>query len=112
LCVLRASFLERVAFEDAGVSGFPAAVWRKPVWCLYDDMSGNTRLVHPYRLDLSVPCPHCGAPLRIADYRARCCGQEFKTGFGSVAQVAPVGRHARRSGRGWGSLRPYERPAS
>jgi len=77
-------------------------------WYLYDNTSGRIVLKHPYREGDSVPCPHCDAILAIEDYRAACCGKTFKTGFGEIAQREPVGISQRSTGRGWGSLRPYE----
>lgn len=76
-------------------------------WYCYDNMSGQTMLKHPYRAGAGVPCPHCGETLRVQDYRASCCGQEFRTSFGEIAQREPVGSHSRKSGRGWKSLRLY-----
>jgi hypothetical protein len=80
----------------------------KAIWYLYDDTSGNTVLKHRYREGKSVPCPHCGEPLMVENYRASCCGHAFKTSFGEIRQREPVARHNRRSGRGWASLRPYQ----
>ena len=78
------------------------------IWYLYDNTSGKVILKHPYRRGMTVPCPYCGKSLVIANYRAACCGNEFHTSFGEIAQRQPVGDHNRTSGRGWGSLRPFE----
>jgi hypothetical protein len=78
------------------------------IWCLYDNLAGKIILKHPYRPGMTVPCPHCGKALAIEKYRATCCGQEFKTSFGEIAQRQPVGEHNRTAGRGWNSLRPYK----
>ena len=103
---------QRVALADIrrtcdNLSMFPPEILNHPIWCLYDDTLGNIVLKHPYKPERPVPCPHCGQTLRIENYRATCCGQEFKTGFGEIRQRAPVGTHQRQSGRGWASLRPY-----
>jgi hypothetical protein len=86
---------------------FPYEIWTHPVWCLYDNTSGRVILKHPWRKGLQVPCPHCGKPLTVENYKAACCNQEFGTGFGEIHQREPVGTHDRTSGRGWFSLRPY-----
>jgi hypothetical protein len=86
---------------------FPRAIWNHPVWCLYDDTSGNVVLKHPYKRGRPISCPHCGQTLQMENYMATCCGQEFKTSFGEIRQRAPLGAHQRHSGCGWASLRPY-----
>ncbi len=86
---------------------FPLEIWRKPIWCLYDNMAGQVVLKHPWRRGLVVPCPNCGEPMTVENYKAECCGQLFKTAFNEIRQVEPVGTHDRTSGRGWASLRPY-----
>lgn len=78
-------------------------------WYLYDNTAGSTVLKHPYRAGDQVPCPHCGSPLAIENYRAACCGKTLKTSFGEIAQREPVGTHERSIGRGWSSLRPYDK---
>lgn len=77
-------------------------------WYLYDDMSGNIVLKHPYRPEMTVSCPHCNNFLMIDNYRDKCCGNEFKIGFGEIRQIKPVGQHKNVQGRGWQSLRLYE----
>jgi len=86
---------------------FPRGIWDNPIWCLYDNTSGHVVLKHPWRNGLVVDCPHCGEPLAVEDYGARCCSQYFKIGFGEIRQIEPVGTHDRTSGCGWASLRPY-----
>jgi len=76
-------------------------------WWLYDTTDGRVILKHPYRPGMQVLCPHCGHKLTIKDYRAECCGRTFRTGFGEIAQKAPVGKHTKTSGRGWSSIRPF-----
>jgi hypothetical protein len=77
-------------------------------WYLYDNTAGKIILKHPYARGAKVPCPHCGAVLKIENYRAACCGHEFRTSFGEIAQRHPVGDHTRTAGRGWQSLREYK----
>lgn len=86
---------------------FTREIWENPIWCLYDNLAGHVVLKHPWRDGLVVECPHCGEPLAVEGYRAHCCGQHFKTGFGEIRQIEPVGTHDRTSGRGWASLRAY-----
>jgi len=74
-------------------------------WFLYDDTSGNIRLKHRYRPDMQVNCPYCDKPFIIKSYRMQCCDNIFKTGFGEICQVKPVGTHNKVKGRGWQSLR-------
>jgi len=77
-------------------------------WYLYDNTSGDVVLKHPYHPGESVPCPHCGQTLIVDNYRADCCNQEFKTGFGEIRQRQALGSHDRTSGRGWASLRLFK----
>ncbi len=86
---------------------FTREIWENPIWCLYDNLAGQVVLKHPWRDGLVVECPHCGEPLAVEGYIAHCCGQHFKTGFGEIRQIEPVGTHDRTSGRGWASLRAY-----
>ena len=88
---------------------FPRAIWTNPIWCLYDNTSGKIILKHPWQRDKAVRCPYCGEPLDVQNYRATCCGQEFRTSFGEIAQRAPFGTHTRETGCGWSSLRPFQR---
>lgn len=88
---------------------FPREIWANPIWCLYANLSGQVVLKHPWRAGLVVACPHCGEPLAVEDYKADCCGRSFKTGFGEIRQIEPVGTHDHTSGRGWASLRAYRR---
>jgi len=76
-------------------------------WYLYDDTSGNIRLKHQYRPGMQVNCPCCDKPFIIEDYKAQCCDNIFRTGFGEISQVKPVGTHNKVKGRGWQSLRPF-----
>jgi hypothetical protein len=81
-------------------------------WYLYDTTSGQTVLKHPFRPGLTIPCPACGSSLKLENYRADCCGESFRTGFGEIRRVRPVGIHNRQVGRGWASLRPYAAAAT
>ena len=81
----------------------------KKRWYLYDDMSGNIVLKHPYRASMKVLCPHCDKAFVIENYRTECCNHHFKIRFGEICQVEPIGRHGKTEGRGWSSLRPYEK---
>ncbi len=83
-------------------------IWNSSVWCLYDSLFGEILLKHPWRKGQEVPCPHCGKTLVIENYRAKCCDHEFKASFGEICQCEPVGKHNRKSGRGWTSIRPYK----
>jgi predicted RNA-binding Zn-ribbon protein involved in translation (DUF1610 family) len=85
------------------MSNFP-----KQIWYLYDNTSGKTILKHQYERGVVVPCPHCGKKLVIENYRSTCCGYQFRTSFGEIAQCQPVAEHNRLAGRGWDSLRPYK----
>lgn len=78
-------------------------------WYLYDNTSGKIILKHPYYRNLLVKCPYCDEWLWVEDYQAECCGKTFKTGFWEIHQVEPFGTHNRKSGRGWRSLRPFDR---
>jgi hypothetical protein len=60
-------------------------------WYLYDDLGGNIVLKHPYWHNIEVKCPHCEKVLILENYRAQCCEKTFKTGFGAIRQVEPVG---------------------
>lgn len=86
---------------------FPREIWYNPVWCLYDNTSGNIILKHPWRKGLDVLCPYCGKVLRVADYKAICCNQEFRISHHEISQIKPIGTHQRKTGRGWASIRPY-----
>jgi hypothetical protein len=98
----------RRQFSDLICYMFPYEIYIKPIWCLYDDMAGQIMLKHPWGKRIKVvPCPHCGNALVVENYKATCCGKNFKTGFSEFRQVEPVGTHKRASGRGWASLRPY-----
>jgi hypothetical protein len=94
------------------MSGFPREIIKQPIWCLYDNTNGQTVLKHPYWSGLQVPCPHCGKPLKIENYKSTCCGFLFSTGFGEIRQREPFASHTVSHGRGWASLRPYKRMAS
>ncbi len=86
---------------------FPLEIWHRPIWCLYDNLSNQTILKHPWRKGLEVPCPHCGKILNVIEYKAKCCNQEFKVGNGAISQKNPAGIHSKTAGRGWASLRPF-----
>ena len=77
-------------------------------WYLYDNISGFTILKHPYKRGRRIPCPHCGRLLKFDQHSASCCNEIFKVGFGEIRRKRPVGIHARVTGRGWDSLRPYD----
>jgi hypothetical protein len=77
-------------------------------WYLYDNTSGGVILKHPYRPGIKVLCPYCNKPLVIDNYRATCCNNQFKTYFGEIHQIIPVGKHDKTKGRGWQSLRPFK----
>lgn len=89
--------------------------WQGPhddKWYLYDDLSGETKLIHRWREDYeqgTIRCPDCDSPLMFKNYKATCpkCGEEFKSGWGKVFRVKPFGTHEKKYGRGWESLRPY-----
>ena len=81
-------------------------------WYLYDNVSGSTVLKHPYRSGSKVHCPHCGSLLKVRDYSASCCEEVFKTGHGEIHQQRPLETHHHIRGRGWQSLRPYDKPPS
>ncbi len=76
-------------------------------WYLYDNTTGSIVLKHPYSRGMEVLCPYCSKPLAVENYRAECCENQFKTGFGEIHQVQPVGKHSKMTGRGWQSLRPF-----
>ena len=82
------------------------------IWYLYDNTAGKTILTHRYDRGATGPCPHCGKKLVIENYRSTCCGYEFRTSFGEIAQRQPVKKHNRLAGRGWDSLRPYKEEQS
>ena len=86
---------------------FPKEIWFNPVWCLYDNISGEIILKHPWRKGITVLCPHCGKELSVFEYKAQCCGQIFKIGNSEIRQVQPHGYHDKKYGRGWQSLRPF-----
>lgn len=77
-------------------------------WYLYDNISSNVVLKHPYRTGMKVLCPYCKKLLVIENYRAACCDNQFKIGFGEIHQVEPIGKHNKVKDRGWQSLRPYK----
>jgi hypothetical protein len=77
-------------------------------WFTYVALDGRVLLKHRYRRESSIPCPHCGKPLEIREYRAGCCAQIFKISFGDITQQQPVGVSAERP-RGWQSLKPWNR---
>lgn len=83
--------------------------WAKGKWCLYDDTNGNIKLKHCWPQSEVVPCPSCSKPLNLskvnAQYSAECCGETFYLGWGHVTQGEPTGKHLRKVGRGWQSLR-------
>ncbi len=87
---------------------FPKEIYNNPIWCLYDNLSGKIILKYPWRKGLTVPCPYCGKPLVFSQYKAICCGKDFRISFGEVSQRQPIGSHNRTKGRGWVSLRPYK----
>jgi hypothetical protein len=58
---------------------------------------------------MEILCPYCNKPFIVENYIAECCGNQFKTGFGEIHQVKPVGNHRKAAGRGWQSLRPYKK---
>jgi len=88
-------------------AGWPPAIYRRPVWCLYDDTSGQVRLVHPWKHSGQVvPCHYCGERLAFVNFRAECCGQVYQSSMGRVVQLAPYGLHTKTYNRGWSSLRP------
>lgn len=78
-------------------------------WYLYDNMSGDVVLKHPYRPGMKVLCPHCDKEFVIENYRAECCNHHFKIGFAEIRQMEPTGKHSKVKGRGWSSLRPHEK---
>jgi hypothetical protein len=75
-------------------------------WFTYVAVDGRVLLKHRCRNESSIACPHCGKPLEISEYQARCCDQTFKISFGAITQQNPIGRSEERP-RGWKSLRPY-----
>lgn len=87
----------------------PSEFLENPMWYLYDTTNGKTVLKHPSRGKLPIPCPHCGRKLEIVEYKASCCNYNFQISFGVVMQVEPVALHNKTSGRGWKSLRPFEK---
>ena len=87
---------------------WPEQFRKKPVWCLYDDMSGRTLLLHPVERRGTVPCPTCCKELVFERYRANCCGQAFRWSYPSVYRVEPIGSHTRTLGRGWQSVRAWK----
>ena len=86
---------------------FPIEIWNNPIWCLYGDTSDNIRLKHPWEDDFIVPCPHCGKVLQFKNYKAICCDKNFGISFNEICQKEIIGKHNRKFGRGWASIRPY-----
>ena len=72
---------------------------------MYDDTKGNTYLKFTYWPGTTVLCPVCCQSLVISNYKAECCGRQFRTGHNECAQVGPYAHHTRKTGRGWESLR-------
>lgn len=54
-------------------------------WYLYDDTLGSIRLTHRYRPGMQVNCPYCDKTFIIESYRACCCDNIFKIGFGAIS---------------------------
>jgi hypothetical protein len=86
---------------------FPYNIWKNPKWCLYNNLSGNIILKHPWRKGINILCPHCGKTLIFENYKAQCCDHNFGISFGEVHQKEPVGKHNSNK-RGWASIRPYK----
>ena len=78
-------------------------------WFTYVALDERVLLKHRYCRGSSVACPHCGKPLEVSEYQARCCDQTFKIGFGEITQQKPIGISKERP-RGWKSLKPYPAP--
>jgi hypothetical protein len=76
-------------------------------WFTYVALDGRVLLKHRCP-DSMIACPHCGKPLEVSKYQARCCDQTFKISFGAITQQSPIGR-SEETPRGWKSLRPYEK---
>ncbi len=83
------------------IDNFPAEGW-----FTYVATDGRVLLKHRWRRQSPIPCPHCGKRLEFSEYRALCCDQTFKIGFGEIAQHDPIGV-SRVFPRGWKSLRPW-----
>lgn len=98
---------------EGGVSAWrPAMIsplWgRGDGWFTYVATDGRVLLKHRYRGSLVVLCPHCDKPLEVAEYRAQCCGQEFRVSFGDITRKQPIGA-SKEFPRGWKSVKPWKR---
>ena len=91
------------------MNGWPTEIWKhKRVWFLYDSTNGDIVLIRPYSKGEETPCPHCGKTLDIVTYRASCCNRVFRTGWHrTIRQQEPLGKHNKKIGRGWKSIRPF-----
>jgi len=51
---------------------FPYNILKNPKWCLYNNLSGDIILKHPWGNGIKIPCPHCGKILIFENYKAQC----------------------------------------